>query len=396
MRTRWFALALVTVLAALGSAPVASSKAMAPNATTVTVTMKEFKFTLSKRTVARGLVTFKLVNKGALSHDFKIAGKKSKMIGSGKSGLFQRHAEQGLQGLHLHCSRPCPGRHEGVAESHLARAAGPLSSCCPGPPGPPRQDGAVRRLLMLIAVLGAAAPVVLFAVQDDEGAPAASAAAHEHHAAQVGLPPQRAVVLARESRELAVALAIEPGMPLRLTATIINGQGAGVDGLDVELIAGTAASGASNRGRTCGRGCYTTSLPVRAPTRFAVNIAGAGPVRSVAFPLPGRWAPTSGAAFLARATRAFRVTANGPLRRAPLLGSRAHDLHDVEARSAEQRRVRDPGRRRRDRHRPHALGPFAGRRPMGGVDVDTPAATHPVLECPGGERVRACTARLAA
>jgi hypothetical protein len=159
---------------------------------------------------------------------------------------------------------------------------------------------------MLIAVLGAAAPLVLLAVQDDEGSPATSAAAHEHHAAQVGLPPQRAVVLARESRELAVALAIEPGMPLRLTATIINGQGVGVDGLDVELIAGTAASGASNRGQTCGRGCYTASLPVRAPTRFAVNIAGAGPVRSVAFPQPGRWAPTSGTAFLARATRAFR------------------------------------------------------------------------------------------
>jgi hypothetical protein len=167
--------------------------------------------------------------------------------------------------------------------------------------------GAVRRLLTLIAILGAAAPVALFAVQDDDGAPAASAAAHEHHAAQVGLPPQGAVVLARESRELAVALAIEPRMPLRLTATIINGQGTGVDGLDVELIAGTAASGASNRGRTCGRGCYTTSLPVRAPTRFAVNIAGAGSFRSVAFPLPGRWAPTSGAAFLARATQAFRA-----------------------------------------------------------------------------------------
>jgi uncharacterized cupredoxin-like copper-binding protein len=89
MRTRWFALALVTVLAALGSAPVASSKAMAPNATTVTVTMKEFRFTLSKRTVAHGVVTFKLVNKGALAHDFKIAGKKSKMIGPHKSGLFR-------------------------------------------------------------------------------------------------------------------------------------------------------------------------------------------------------------------------------------------------------------------------------------------------------------------
>jgi len=165
----------------------------------------------------------------------------------------------------------------------------------------------VRPLLTLIAILGAAAPVVFFAVQDDDGAPAASAAAHEHQAARVGLPPQKAVVLARQSRELAVALAVKPGMPLRLTATIINGQGAGVDGLDVELIAGAAANGASNRGLTCGRGCYTTSLPVRAPTRFAVNITGAGPFRSVAYPLPGRWAPTSGAAFLARATRAFRA-----------------------------------------------------------------------------------------
>jgi uncharacterized cupredoxin-like copper-binding protein len=54
-----------------------------------TVTMKEFKFTLSKRTVPHGTVTFKLVNKGALPHDFKVAGKKSKLIGGGKSGLFK-------------------------------------------------------------------------------------------------------------------------------------------------------------------------------------------------------------------------------------------------------------------------------------------------------------------
>lgn len=176
-------------------------------------------------------------------------------------------------------------------------------------PAKPSQGrmGAVRRLLTLIAILGAAAPVAFFAVKDGGGEPTASVAAHEHQPTRVGLPPRRAVVLARESRELAVALAVKPGMPLRLTTTIINGQGAGVDGLDVELIAGTAASGASSRGLTCGRGCYTTSIPVRAPTRFAVNIAGAGPFRSVAFPLQGRWAPTSGAAFLARATQAFRA-----------------------------------------------------------------------------------------
>jgi hypothetical protein len=121
------------------------------------------------------------------------------------------------------------------------------------------------------------------------------------------LLPSGFVVLARDSRKLVVALAVLPGTPLRLIATVIGGDGGGVDGLDVELIAGTATSGASNTARPCGHGCYTTSLSVRAPTRFAVNIAGAGPFRSVAFPLPGRWATTTGTAFLARATRTFRA-----------------------------------------------------------------------------------------
>ena len=97
MRSRWFALALLTALVALCTAPAASTKATATNATTVTVTMKEFKFVLSKRTVARGVVTFKLVNKGALPHDFKIAGKKSKMIAPGKSGSLRLTLTKGAK-----------------------------------------------------------------------------------------------------------------------------------------------------------------------------------------------------------------------------------------------------------------------------------------------------------
>lgn len=89
MKARWLALALLTALVALCYAPVASTKATPQSAATVTVTMKEFKFVLSKRTVPRGAVTFKLVNKGALAHDFKIAGKKSKMVGRGKTVLFR-------------------------------------------------------------------------------------------------------------------------------------------------------------------------------------------------------------------------------------------------------------------------------------------------------------------
>ena len=167
----------------------------------------------------------------------------------------------------------------------------------------------MRRLLTTLAILGAAAPVVLFALQDENGAPAATT--HTAHAAgdapRAVLPPGGSVVLARQSRELAVALAVRPGSPLRLTATVIDGQGGGVNGLDVELIAGKATSGVSKSARSCGRGCYTTTLPLREPTRFAVNITGAGPVRSVAFPLPRHWAPKPGAAFLSRATRAFRA-----------------------------------------------------------------------------------------
>jgi uncharacterized cupredoxin-like copper-binding protein len=81
-------LALGVALAALvAAAPVAAGPS-ASTATTVTVTMKEFKFVLSKTKVPHGKVTFKLVNKGSVKHDFKIAGKKSKMIAPKKTGTL--------------------------------------------------------------------------------------------------------------------------------------------------------------------------------------------------------------------------------------------------------------------------------------------------------------------
>jgi uncharacterized cupredoxin-like copper-binding protein len=79
-------LALGVALAALVVAAPVAARSSAATATTVTVTMKEFKFVLSKQTVPHGTVTFKLVNKGKLMHDFKISGKKSKLISPGKSG----------------------------------------------------------------------------------------------------------------------------------------------------------------------------------------------------------------------------------------------------------------------------------------------------------------------
>ena len=81
-------LALGVALAALVTAAPVVAQPSAVAATTVTVTMKEFKFTLSKKTVRHGTVTFKLVNKGAIAHDFKIAGKKSKLIQPHKTGTL--------------------------------------------------------------------------------------------------------------------------------------------------------------------------------------------------------------------------------------------------------------------------------------------------------------------
>ena len=94
----------LATLVAVAPAPVAASPSAA-NATTVTVKMKEFKFILSKKTVPHGAVTFKLVNIGKLAHDFRIAGKKSKLIQPGKTGKFVVTLKKGR--LTYNC--PVPG-----------------------------------------------------------------------------------------------------------------------------------------------------------------------------------------------------------------------------------------------------------------------------------------------
>jgi uncharacterized cupredoxin-like copper-binding protein len=74
-------LAVVVLVAAAIAVPVT----IAVGATSVSVTGKEYKFTLSKKSARHGSVTFKFKNAGKLSHDFKIAGKKTKIILKGKS-----------------------------------------------------------------------------------------------------------------------------------------------------------------------------------------------------------------------------------------------------------------------------------------------------------------------
>ena len=81
-------IAVVSLVAAVSAFGGASSTA----ATTVAVTAgkpAEFKFTLSKKTIAKGVTTFNVTNKGSLSHDFKIAGKKTPSLRAGRKATLK-------------------------------------------------------------------------------------------------------------------------------------------------------------------------------------------------------------------------------------------------------------------------------------------------------------------
>jgi len=78
------ALVLVVAAAALAIAGGALA-APAHKTATITVTASEFKFKLSSSSAKAGSITFNVVNKGKLGHDFKIGGKKTPLIAPGKS-----------------------------------------------------------------------------------------------------------------------------------------------------------------------------------------------------------------------------------------------------------------------------------------------------------------------
>lgn len=77
------AFSLVAAVAAFGGSAAT---------TTVTVTAGkpgEFNFTLSKKTIAKGTAVFKVTNKGAIKHDFKIAGKRTPSLATGKTSTLK-------------------------------------------------------------------------------------------------------------------------------------------------------------------------------------------------------------------------------------------------------------------------------------------------------------------
>ena len=57
--------------------------------TSVAVVAVEFRFRLSKKSVHRGTVVFRVVNHGKVAHDFRIAGRKTPTIKPGKSAVLR-------------------------------------------------------------------------------------------------------------------------------------------------------------------------------------------------------------------------------------------------------------------------------------------------------------------
>jgi hypothetical protein len=166
----------------------------------------------------------------------------------------------------------------------------------------------LRSVSSELAVLGVlvGAVAVLVALRPGRDVRAQPPPAASAEVAPAPVPPGGSVTFARQSRELAVALAVRPGRPLRLFATIIGQSGRGVDDLHVQLAATNSSGRASASARSCGPGCYTAPVRLRRPTAFEINIAGAGRLRSVAFAVAGSWPPRPATAFLHRANRAFR------------------------------------------------------------------------------------------
>jgi uncharacterized cupredoxin-like copper-binding protein len=74
------AAAAVIAAAVFVLAPFAGART---TSTTVSVTAKEYKFVLSRRKAPHGKTIFKVVNRGKLRHDFKIAGHKTPLLKPG-------------------------------------------------------------------------------------------------------------------------------------------------------------------------------------------------------------------------------------------------------------------------------------------------------------------------
>jgi len=117
----------------------------------------------------------------------------------------------------------------------------------------------------------------------------------------LGGQPSGAVVLSRQDRDLAVALAVKPlaGRTL-FVATVLAPDGEGASGLRVRFRA-AGSEAAAERGVS---GTYAAVLPVRRPGRVVWVLLGK--TDRLAFRLPALWPPRSARPELLMAARAYR------------------------------------------------------------------------------------------
>lgn len=89
MTSKWLIAIVAGATAALAIVLPASA---GQTASTVSVTAgkpSELRFTVLPKTVTKGIVTFRVTNKGALSHDFKIGGKVTALLKPGKTATLK-------------------------------------------------------------------------------------------------------------------------------------------------------------------------------------------------------------------------------------------------------------------------------------------------------------------
>jgi uncharacterized cupredoxin-like copper-binding protein len=99
----------VLVLLAVGvlatAAALVSPAAFGAGSATYTVTALDFKFKVAPAAVKAGRVTFRVVNRGEASHNFKIAGKTTKILGTGDTATLVVTLKKGTKYPYL-CTVP--------------------------------------------------------------------------------------------------------------------------------------------------------------------------------------------------------------------------------------------------------------------------------------------------
>jgi hypothetical protein len=147
-----------------------------------------------------------------------------------------------------------------------------------------------------VVLLAAGAVVAALALRSKPAAPSAqTGAVPTAPSAGFPVPPKGGVLYARQMGGEALALGVVPKHGSVLAqASVLSGQGKGVNGLAVSLNGKPAAG--------CGSGCYETTLS-GTPKSVTVH------VRTTTWnvPLPSPWPPRDGTAIVEQATAAWRA-----------------------------------------------------------------------------------------